>query len=92
MYFGILGIELFIDYQLRIQDGNVRSGGIPDELLSGMLIIQASVAAVLLWQGTGQLNALWKRLSLFLFQLGVGFVAHVAIALWYVVGHGIDSL
>ena len=92
LYFGLLGIELFIDYQLRMQDGNVRTGGIPEMLLFALFWIQAFAAAILLWQGTRELNALWKRFSFFGLQVGLGFIAHVAIGLWYVVGHGIDSL
>jgi hypothetical protein len=92
VFLGGFGIEIGVDRFLRMRDGDVTTGGIPELLWFAIPIVLGVVAAFLAWNGTRQLHAVWKRLAVFSVQLLVGFVIYAAICFWYVVGSGIDSL
>jgi hypothetical protein len=92
IFFGGFGAEMAIDHMLRILDGNVRTGGIPEPL---WFFIQIALAAVALWlafTATQTLGPLWRRLLAVGAQAAVGFFLYIFIGLYYVVGTGIDSL
>lgn len=81
-----------VDHLLRIQDGTIRTGGIPELL---WFLIQMALCTIALWLAfvaTKPLITLWKRLLLVGLQTCIGFVIYAFIALYYIVGTGIDSL
>jgi hypothetical protein len=92
VFLGGFGVEVGVDRFLRMRDGDVTTGGIPEPLWFAIPILLAVAAAFLAWQGTRPLHAVWKRLAVVSVQLVVGFVIYAAGCLWYVVGSGIDSL
>jgi hypothetical protein len=92
VFLGGFGVEVGVDRFLRMRDGDVTTGGIPEPLWFAIPILLAVAAAFLAWQGTRPLHAVWKRLAVLSVQLVVGFVIYAAGCLWYVVGSGIDSL
>ncbi|MCB1228560.1 MAG: hypothetical protein KDK99_22340 [Verrucomicrobiales bacterium] len=92
VFLGGFGVAIGTDRFLRMRDGDVTAGGIPESLWFAIPIVLALVGAFLAWQGTGRLHATWKRIAVFLAQLVVGFVIYAMVVLWYVVGSGIDSL
>ena len=92
IFFGGFGAEMAIDHILRIQDGNIGTGGVPELL---WFSIQIALAAAALWfafTATKSIGALWKRILVVGAQAAVGFFLYVFIGLYYVVGTGIDSL
>ncbi len=92
VFLGGFGVEVGIDRFLRMRDGDVTTGGIPETMWLAIPVLLAVAAAVLAWQGTRPMHAVWKRLAVVTVQLVVGFVIYGGGCLWYVVGGGIDSL
>jgi hypothetical protein len=92
VFLGGFGVEVGVDRFLRMRDGDVTTGGIPETLWFAIPIVLAVAAASFAWQGTRPLQAIWKRLAVVSVQLVVGFVIYAFACLWYVVGSGIDSL
>lgn len=92
VFLGGLGIELGIDYLIRMRDGDIRTGGLPETLFFALQLMLATVALLMAWQATRSLEAAWKRLTVVSLQAGIGFVLYAIIGLMYVVGNGIDSL
>ena len=92
LFFGGFSIEMTIDHLLRIHDGNIRTGGIPELLWFAIQIILASIALWLAYKGTESLITMWKRLLVLGLQAGIGFMLYAFIGLYYVGGTGIDSL
>lgn len=92
IFFVGFGVEIGVDHVLRIQDGNIRTGSIPEPL---WFLIQIALAAGALWlafTATETLRIWWKRLLVVGVQAAVGFALYAFISLYYVVGTGIDSL
>lgn len=92
VFFAGLGVEMLVDYLLRSQDGNIRTGGIPETLWFLMQIFLGAVSVWLAFLGTSSLVRLWKRLLVLAVELLVGFAVYIFMVLFYVVGMGIDSL
>jgi hypothetical protein len=92
VFLGGFGVEVGIDRFLRMRNGDVTTGGIPEPLWFAIPIVLALVSVFLAWQGTRPLHAVWKRLAVISVELVVGFVIYAGACLWYVVGSGIDSL
>jgi len=92
VFLGCMGVEMAIDYTLRIRDGNVQTGGIPEPL---WFILQLSFSAVslrLAYAGTLPMGVLWKRILAVAAQAATGLFLYGFIGLYYVVSSGIDSL
>ena len=92
IFFGGFAVEMGIDHILRIQDGNVRTGGIPEPLWFLIQIVLAVAALQMAYGATKSLQVFWKRALVVGIQAVVGFFLSVFISLYYVVGTGIDSL
>ena len=90
VFFGGLALEFGLDYALRIRDGDVRTGGIPQPLWFAILWALAAIALWLAYEATGNIAALWKRLSIVALQAAVAFFLYAAMAISYVCGAGID--
>jgi hypothetical protein len=91
-FFGGFAIEAAVDRFLRMRDGDVTTGGIPEPLWFAIPLVLAVVSTLLAWQATRPVHAVWQRLAVVSLQLVVGFVIYATACLWYVVGTGIDSL
>lgn len=87
-----LAAELRADFILRLRDGDVTTGGIPDILGLAIHVGLGTVAVLLAWRGTRCLPAVWQRLAVVSLQVMVGLAVYAVTLLWYVVGTGIDSL
>ena len=92
IFFGGFALEISVDYLLRIQDENIRTGGIPELLWFIIQIILAISALWLAFLATKPLVIIWRRLLVLGLQAGIGFIIYVVIGLNYIVGTGIDSL
>ena len=92
IYFCGFAFAMALDHLLRIQDGNIRTGGIPEPLWFLIQIALGVFAIWLLFVATKPLITLWKRLLVVGLQASIGYIITVFIALYYVVGTGIDSL
>jgi hypothetical protein len=92
IYLGGFAIVMAIDHFLRIQDGNIRTGGIPEALWFLIQITLGVVALRLLFTATKPIITLWKRLLIVGVQAIVCYIITVFLSLYYVVGTGIDSL
>ena len=92
VFFGGFSLEMAIDRWLRIQDENIRTGGIPEPLWFLIQIMLAILALWLAFMATKQIATLWKRLLVLALQAGVGFILYAYMGLNYIVGAGIDSL
>jgi hypothetical protein len=90
LFIGGLGLELAIDYLLRIYDGDIKTGGIPELLLFLITIALASIAVWLAFTATKPLGSRWKRLVVVAPQAVVGYVVYAFIAIYYVCSTGID--
>jgi hypothetical protein len=92
VFFGGFAAEMGVDHILRIQDEDIRTGGIPEPL---WFLIQIVLAALALWfayRGTAPFRVFWKRALVVSVQATIGFFLYVWVGLYYVVGTGIDSL
>jgi len=92
IFFCGFAVEMAADHMLRIQDGDVQTGGIPEPL---WFVIQLALSMVALWlafTATQTVATPWKRALLLSAQAAAGFLLYAFIGLYYVVGTGIDSL
>lgn len=92
VFFGGFLVEIAIDYALRMADGNIRTGGIPEP---GWFLVQwvlAVVALGLLYTGTNDIRPLYRRLLSVSIHAAIAFAAYLVIGFCYVVGAGVDSL
>lgn len=91
-FFAGLTILLLIDHLLRIQDGHVEDGGLPEIVYYGVPTLLGFVS---LWFLTLAARK-YKHLVIGLLEvsghLAMGFVIYAFVLLYYVVGTGIDSL
>ena len=87
-----LCLEIGVDYFLRMQDGNIRSGGLPDSVLFLISVVLAGVSVGLVFIATKPLMHIWKRLLSLVVQVVLGFVIYLFVTFNYVLGTGIDSL
>jgi hypothetical protein len=92
IFFGGLAAEMAVDHVLRIQDGNIRTGGIPEPLWFLIQILLAIVSLWLAYRATNSIHLFWKRVLAVGAQAVVAFFISVWALLYYVVGTGIDSL
>lgn len=92
IFFGGFTLEMAVDHLLRIQDENIRTGGIPELLWFLIQIMLAIFAIWLVFIATKPLVVLWKRLVVLGLQASIGFIIYVFIGLNYIVGTGIDAL
>ncbi len=93
IFLGGLGVDFGVDHYLRMQDGDVTTGGMPEILSFGILpITLAAASTYLAWRATRALQPLWKRYAVVSVQRLVGFFISTAGSLVYVGCGGIDSL
>jgi hypothetical protein len=90
VFFGGFAMEIGIDYALRIRDGDVRTGGIPETLWFLIQIVLAAVALWLAFRATETLGSWWKRLLIVGLQAAIAFIPYAFIGINYVCGAGID--
>jgi hypothetical protein len=78
-----------VDYFLRLSDGNIKTGGVPD-LLGGVLLVLLGGASLwLLYQGMRNISIL-MRLIFLCIQAAAGYLLGVVIGINYVCRAGID--
>ena len=92
VFFGGFGFMLLVDYFLRIQDGNIKSGGIPELLFFTTIIALSLLAIWQLYMASIAIKSLWKQLLVLGVQVGIAFILYAFLSLFYVVGVGIDSM
>jgi hypothetical protein len=92
VFFGGLSIEILIDYIWRMQDSNIRTGGIPEHVWFYIQICFAVVSAIYAYIITNKAFNPLVRIGIVSLQLAVGFLLYLFIVLFYVLGTGIDSM
>jgi len=89
VWLGGLGALVLVDYVLRVSDGDIKTGGVPDLLGGTLLVLLGGVSLWLLHQAMRNI-LLWRRLALLGVQAAVGYALAVVIGITYVCGAGID--
>lgn len=92
LFFGGFGALIACDYGLRMRDGQIKDGGLPEMLWFAVQWILAAVAAWLVWRGTRNWKRRWVGFAELAVHIAAGFLLYVWIGLSYVLGTGIDSL
>ena len=92
MFFGGLAVLLAIDHALRIRDGVVQSGGIPEVVYYGVPVILGLLATGCLWRAVRKNQKMAWGILEATGHLVVGFMLYAIALLYYVTGTGIDSL
>jgi hypothetical protein len=92
LFFGSFGALIACDYRLRMRDGEISDGGIPEMLWFAVQWILAGGATWLVWRGTRERKRRWVSVAELAAHAVVGFLFYLWIGLWYVTGTGIDSL
>jgi hypothetical protein len=80
------------DHLLRIRDGQVWNGGLPELVYYGVPALLGVLSLSFLWRAVRKGRKLLVGLLELLGHLAVGFLIYAAVLLYYVVGAGIDSL
>lgn len=85
-------VLLVIDHVLRISDGDVHNGGVPEQLCYGVTAALAIGALVLLWRAVRRRDKWYWSFLEFFAHLILGYIICGFVLLYYIVGTGIDSL
>ena len=86
------GALIACDYGLRMRDGQITSGGIPETLWFALQWVLAAGALCLIWRGTRSRTRPWLGFAELAAHAALGFLLYLWIGLYYVLGTGIDSL
>ena len=89
-FFGLV-IELSVDFALRMQDRNPKTGGLSSDIYYGVQIILFLFAFYLSVLGTRDFQKRINRTFIVLLQIAIGFVLYLFILFSYVLGFEIDS-
>jgi len=92
IFVGGVAVTIAVDYFLRMQDGNIRTGGIPHEVMASIHIVLAAISLWMLIRATKALSKSWKRVFLLCLQVAIGFALYAFSLLFYVIESGIDSV
>ena len=92
LFFLGLGVELAIDYALRMQDGNPRTGGLSPATYYITQIILFLCAFFLSVKGTRSMKKWFSRVIVVSIQVAIGSVLYLWALYSYVLNAGIDSL
>ena len=91
-FFAGLGLELGIDYYLRMVDGNPKTGGLEPNLYYGIQLLLSVVAIVLAFIACQKISVLAYRVLIVAIQGVLGFGVYLYVLLYYVFESGIDSM
>jgi hypothetical protein len=89
VWLGGFGLLAAVDYLLRVGDGDIKTGGVPDMVAGVLLILLGAVSLPLLYQAMRHIK-LWKRLALLSLQAVVGYSLAAVMGIYYVCSTGID--
>lgn len=92
IFFVGFGALIACDYALRIRDGDVKSGGLPEMLWFAVQWLLAVPSAGLIWRGTRTRQLRVAAFGELAVHVAVGFVLYLWISLSYLTEAGIDSL
>jgi len=92
VFFGGLSLEILIDYILRMQDSDIRTGGIPENVWFYIQIFLAIVSVIYAYIVTNKTFRPLVRIGIVSLQLTLGFLLYLFVLLFYVLGTGIDSM
>lgn len=92
LFFVGLGLELGIDYYLRMVDGDPKTGGMAPILYYGIQLLLLVVAVILAFIGCQKISVLTYRVLIVAVQGVLGFGVYLCILLYYVFEFGIDSM
>jgi len=88
--FGTFSLFL-IDYFIRINDGNIRTGGINENLLSALIYSVGLVSVWFLYMGVRK-KAIWFKIIVITTQVVIGYFLFIWVLLYYVCTVGIDCI
>jgi uncharacterized membrane protein YeiB len=89
VWLGGVGLLVGVDYGLRVSDGDIRTGGVPDLAGGAVLISLGAVSLWLLYQALRHIK-LWKCLALIGVQAFIGYSLAAVMGIYYVCNAGID--
>ncbi|MCR6654665.1 MAG: hypothetical protein NVV63_02390 [Opitutus sp.] len=81
-----------LDRHLRLRDGEIRTGGLPEIVWFGAHALCALIPLALVIAVVRRLESVWAKISLIAATLVIGWLLYIYILLHYVTGSGIDSL
>jgi hypothetical protein len=89
VWLGGVGALIGVDYFLRLSDGDIKTGGIPDLLGGVLLILLGGTSLWILYHGLRNVP-IWKRFILMGIQALAGYLLGAAMGINYVCRAGID--
>jgi len=92
IFIGGLIAQFGLDHHLRMRDGSVYFGGLPDPVWVWFPCVLGIFSLYLAWRGTRPLGSAWKRMAVVALQFVLGFLVYAFGALFYITGTGVDSL
>ena len=90
-FFG-LGIELSVDYTLRMRDGDMHTGGFSPTIYYGVQTVLFLSALFIGVRGVSKFKKHIIQAFVLSVQIAFGFILYILILFTYVLGAGIDSL
>jgi hypothetical protein len=85
-------LVITIDRSLRLIDGNIRTGGMPETVWFASHGLCALLPAVLMVCALRNLKSLWGRITLAIITIVSSLILYIFIVLHYITSSGIDSL
>jgi hypothetical protein len=92
VFLGGLAALLFADHNLRMRDGRIWDGGIPEMLSAGMLLALGCLSVWLLWFAAKNYKHRLLGILEIIGHVIIGYALLCVILLYYTVKTGIDSL
>ena len=92
LFFCGLGVELYIDFSLRMQDDNPKTGGLSPIHYFGYQVLLALSSVLVAFLACRGIAKLYFRILIVVAQVVLGFVLYMLILLHYVLEYDIDSL
>jgi hypothetical protein len=82
----------FVDYKWRMLDGDIHTGGFPENILFFIEFILGLIFIYFVYQGSNDFSNWISIIFSLLINLVIAFVFYAVITILYVVGSGIDSI
>ena len=85
-------VVVAIDRYLRLSNGDIRTGGLPETVWFAAHVACVLVPFGLLLPVVRRVESKWAKLSLIGSDLLIGWLVYIVIVFSYITGSGIDSL
>lgn len=92
VFLGGLTIIILTDYYMRMSDGKIRDGGVPDAIACGAMLILGCLVVCLLWRAAKKYKHRVLEIFEIIGHIAIGYAILFIILLYYTLATGIDSL